>query len=900
MPGLFAFVSPWLLLGLAVLPVLWFLLRVTPPSPRRIPFPPLRLLFGLNPRDETPARTPLWLLVMRMVLIALIVLALAHPLLNPSRGLSNGGPVIIAVDDGWSSAPHWHERQDMLDRLLDDAGRDEREVVLFGTAPPPGLSAPPALSIERAADARAAAAKLLPLPWPADRMAALARLGRLHLARAATVIWLSDGIEDGTARGFARGLERLGPLRVLADAAIERPHLLMAAPDQGKDLAVEVRRSAAIGPDRIAVRAVGDDGRLLARAPANFKSGRDHVTVAFTNLPTELRNRAVSVVIEGERSAGATLLLDERWRRRPVGIVTNESGAAALPLLSGAYYLQRALSPFAEVRSGVVTALLKGGIAVLALPDNAVLDSEQRRALNRWMNEGGLVLRFAGPHLAENPDDGLLPVKLRGGRMIGSTLSWEKPAPLAAFAASSPFAGLPIPTDVTVSRQVLAEPTVDLTDKIWARLADGTPLVTAERRGKGWLVLVHTTADPEWSNLAISGLFVEMLRRIVAMSEGVAGNVDVALPPVETLDGFGRLGPAAATAQTIPAGAFAGTFASPTHPPGFYGSEDSRRALSLAPAVTRFEALGALPGGVRTERYTLGREVDFRPWLLAAALLLALIDLAIGYGLRGLLPRLRAASLVLAIALAGVAPVQAQSGEQAMAAAANQFHLAYIRTGIPEIDEESHSGLTGLANMLNRRTAVDAAEPIAVDPESDELAFFPILYWPVVAGEILPSGHAVERLNRYLASGGMIVFDTRNQGEGTPVSDRQAEDNLRRLAAGLAIPPLVPVPPDHVLTRSFYLMQEFPGRWADGRVWVEAADDRVNDGVSTVVVGSNDWAGAWAVDGNDMPLYPVVPGGERQREMAFRFGINLVMYALTGNYKSDQVHVPAILERLGQ
>ncbi len=208
--------------------------------------------------------------------------------------------------------------------------------------------------------------------------------------------------------------------------------------------------------------------------------------------------------------------------------------------------------------------------------------------------------------------------------------------------------------------------------------------------------------------------------------------------------------------------------------------------------------------------------------------------------------------------------------------------------------------MTGLANILNRRTAVDAAEPIAVDPDSDELVFYPILYWPVVAGEMLPSARAVERLNRYLASGGMIVFDTRNQGEGTPLSDLQAQENLRHLAAGLAIPPLVPVPPDHVLTKSFYLMQEFPGRWAEGRVWVEAGDDRVNDGVSTVIVGSNDWAGAWAVDGNDLPLYPVVPGGERQREMAFRFGINLVMYALTGNYKSDQVHVPAILERLGQ
>jgi ABC-type amino acid transport substrate-binding protein len=900
MLGLFAFVSPWLLVGLAALPVLWFLLRVTPPSPRRVAFPPLRLLHGLNPRDETPARTPLWLLIMRMVLLALIVLALAHPLLNPASGLTRGGAIVIAVDDGWSGARHWNERRAMLDRLLDDAARGGRQVILFGTAPPAGLTAAPALSILRAADARAAAAKLTPLPWPEDRVGALTRLDRLGLDRAAATIWLSDGIEDGTARTFARSLERLGPLRVIADPVIERAHLLGPAPDQGKDLTVEVRRPAALGPDRVVVRAIGDDGRLLARARAAFKPGIDHVTAAFTNLPTELRNGAVSVVIEGERSAGATLLLDERWRRRPVGIAANEAGAGAQPLLSGAYYLQRALSPFAEVRNGAVGTLLKSGIAVLALPDNAVLGREQERLLLRWMNEGGLVLRFAGPHLAENPGEALLPVTLRGGRMLGSTLSWEKPAPLAPFAASSPFAGLAIPGDVTVSRQVLAEPTVDLTAKIWARLADGTPLVTADRRGKGWLVLVHTTADPEWSNLAISGLFVEMLRRIVAMSEGVAGNVDVALPPVETLDGFGRLGPAAATAQNIAAGAFAATLASPAHPPGFYGGAESRRALSLAPAVTRFGAIGALPGNIATESYQLGREVDFRPWLLAAALLLALIDLAVGYGLRGLLPRLGTASVVLLAALALAGPARAQNDEAAMVQAANQFHLAYVRTGIPEIDDESRNGLAGLANALNRRTAVEAAEPAAVDPESDELVFYPILYWPVVAGEMLPSARAVERLNRYLATGGMIVFDTRNQGEGTPLSDLQAQENLRRLAAGLQIPPLVPVPPDHVLTKSFYLMQEFPGRWVDGRVWVEAADDRVNDGVSSVVVGSNDWAGAWAVDANDLPMFPVVPGGERQREMAFRFGINLVMYALTGNYKSDQVHVPAILERLGQ
>jgi Domain of unknown function (DUF4159)/Aerotolerance regulator N-terminal len=894
-----AFTAPWLLLGLAALPALWFLLRVTPPAPKRVAFPPLRLLLGLDPREETPARTPLWLVLMRMALIALIVLVLAHPLLNPNAGFGGGGPVVIAIDNGWSAAPRWDERRALLDRLLDDAERDGTRVVIVPTAPPPGAQAAQDLSLERPADARARMVDLAPLPWPADRPAALARLAKLKLDRASATIWLSDGIEDGAAADFATGLSALGPLRVYEDAAPERAHLLASAPDQGKDLAVALRRADVAGPDRITVRVVGDDGRLLARAEAEFAPGAKSATAAFINLPTELRNRATEVAIEGERSAGATLLLDERWRRRPVGIVANEAGVGAQPLLSGAYYLERALQPFAEVRRGAVVSLVKGEIAVLALPDSVVVNSDDRAALEQWMNDGGLVLRFAGPRLAAAPEDELLPVKLRGGRQLGSALSWEKPAPLAPFVADSPFAGLAVPSDVTVSRQVLAEPTIDLEAKTWARLADGTPLVTAEKRGKGWLVLVHTTADPEWSNLAISGLFVDMLRRIVAMSAGVSGASEAALPPVETLDGLGRLGPASASAETIAPGAFAQTLASPRHPPGFYGSEDSRRALSLAPAVKRFDAITALPANAAHASYALGPEIDFRPWLLGAALLLALIDLLIGYGLRGLLPRLGAASLVLCLALA--AP-QARAGgiDDLDIKAANQFHLAYIRTGDLEVDEVSRAGLIGLANQLNRRTAVDVADPVSVDPESDELMFFPIIYWPVAAHQDLPSAKAAERLNRYLASGGMIVFDTRNQGESTPWSNEATEANLRRLAAGLQIPPLVPIPADHVLTKSFYLMQEFPGRWADGQVWVEAADDRVNDGVATVIVGSNDWAGAWAVDGNGAPLLPAVPGGEQQREMAYRFGINLVMYALTGNYKTDQVHVPAILERLGQ
>jgi hypothetical protein len=182
---------------------------------------------------------------------------------------------------------------------------------------------------------------------------------------------------------------------------------------------------------------------------------------------------------------------------------------------------------------------------------------------------------------------------------------------------------------------------------------------------------------------------------------------------------------------------------------------------------------------------------------------------------------------------------------------------------------------------------------VAVDPARDELAFFPLIYWPIANGEVAMSDTALRRINDYLKNGGLILFDTRDGGAS-------GFANFNRVARGIDITRLIQVPPDHVLTKAFYLLQQFPGRWASGSVWVEEGQGRSNDGVSSVVVGSNDWAAAWAVDESGQPLYATVPGGQRQREFAYRFGVNLVMYALTGNYKSDQVHVPAILERLGQ
>lgn len=918
--GALTFASPWLLLALAVLPVLWWLLRVTPPAPRRIRFPAIRLLLGLQPREETPHRTPPWLIALRLLIASLIILALAHPLINAAGRLGGTGPLLLVIDDGWAAAPSWEERRTAMLDLIGEAEREQRPVVLLTTAPHADGQPPAASSLLSAAEARRQIQALRPKPWPTDRAAALGALDGLQFEASPAVVWFSDGIAAGRAAAteddafvLAQRLRDMGDLRVLQEPPTELPLLQLPPVTDRSALTLRLRRASPKGERRVAIQASDENGRLVTREEVTFREGEAEAEHAVT-LPTELRNRIVRLAVEGENSAGAVVLLDERWRQRPVGLVSGGPEAEAQPLLGDVYYLERALTPHAEVRKGDIPALLGRELAVLMLADVGSLPDREAAELEAWIERGGVLLRFAGPRLAQNAD-ALLPVRLRGGdRSLGGALSWSEPARLAPFPAESPFAGLAIPDDLVIRRQVLAEPEVDLGRKTWARLQDGTPLVTAERRGDGWLVLVHTTANAEWSNLPLSGLFVEMLQRIVGMSEGVAAvAANEPLPPLETLDGFGRAEPPPATALPAPPAILESGQSGPGHPPGFYGRESARRALNLSAGLTAFEPIGRLPAGVSASPFAESQEIDLKPWLLTAGLLLLLADLCIALALRGLLPTRRAAGTAAllfclgALAPAAVEQARAQDGavgggsEADAIEAASQTRLAYVRTGSPEVDATSRAGLEGLSLVLQQRTAVEAAQPMGVDVESDELAFFPLLYWPVVPEQPPLSDGALRRLNDYLRYGGIILFDTRDQNAagGFGIAGAGTE-RLRDLVQGLDVPPLIPVPPDHVLTKAFYLMQEFPGRWDGGGLWVQDGEDHVNDGVSSVIIGGNDWASAWAVDDTGRPMFPVVPGGERQREMAYRFGVNLVMYALTGNYKSDQVHVPAILERLGQ
>ena len=949
MSALFAlgFGAPAALLALLALPALIWLLRLTPPRPKMVDFPPTALMRDLDDREETPARTPWWLLVLRLLVVVCLALALARPELNPG-GDDDGrdGPLWLLVDDGWPAAPHWDAIAARLEARLDAAEARGRPVVLIGLAGETDQIFDP-----QSVDAvRRRLAVAGPRPWGEARAALLAPLARSGETNPpGSVVWIADGVDldaEAATRAFLDGLA----------AAARGAPITVSLPDRVDTVAVDALDNGAEATTAGLVRvdpgsveegrlaALDRKGRRLAEAPWRFAAGETRTQARF-DLPLDLRNDVARVEIVDRPSAGSVRLVDDRWRRRTVGLVTGTAFDRDQPLLAPTHYLDAALAPISDLRTAAATAigaaireLIDRGASVLVLADVGAIPPDAAGALLGWVEKGGLLLRFAGPRLTGvGADDPLLPVRLRRGeRSLGGALSWASPRGLGPFAETGPFVGLTAPPEVRVSRQILAEPGPDLTERTWAALEDGTPLVTATTRGRGRIVLFHVGADTAWSDLPLSGVFPEMLRRIVALAGPIAPGADTAgaagsslgatratLPPWRLLDGFGHLGAPGPEARPIAFAEIAATRPDRRHPPGLWGRDDALAALqpiatgaTLAPLESRLDA-----SSVTIRRRGGATTTALAPGFLVAAILAALLDAILR--LAPMIRRRRGAGLTAAVVavglgLAALAPAPVGAAEPApisteTRAAALSPRLAWVATGDPALDDIARRGLLGLSRALTDRTSFEPADPVGIDPATDDLTVYPLLYWPVSAEAAAVAPGALARVDAFMRGGGTVIFDTRDadeadalRGTGRPTPAGAA---LRRLLAGLDLPELEPVPADHVLGRTFYLLQAFPGRF-DGRLWVEAASQeprgeappdrpvRAADGVSPILVTGNDLAGAWARTDDDDDLLPMASADPRGREMALRTGINIVMYVLTGNYKADQVHVPALLERL--
>jgi len=914
-----SFLSPALLWALVLLPILWWILRATPPAPLREIFPAVLLLLGLKDRETTPAKTPWWLLALRILALSVAIIGFAEPVLNAKNTNENTRPLMIVMDGSWASASNWTARMGKAREALRRADAAGRLSAIYLLTDSP--KAAEALNFISANAQIKRLPALRPQAWAPDFSAWAEYFNGQE--NGFDTIWFSDGLDATPRANLLKVLQVAGQVTVFEP---DTPVMALLPPTiQNGMLHVDVTRSFARQGVDVSAEAYGLDPagiqRVLASTDVQIPKGDTTATLVF-DIPVDLRNRVTRIEIVGGNTAGSVVATGDRVQRRKVALISLKDQQEGSNFVSDLFYLRKALVPSAQVIETDLKTTLQANPDVIIFVDVGQLSQDENRQVKDWVEQGGLLVRFAGRRLAASQiglrqEHDLLPVRLRaGGRSIGGAMSWGQPKTLQTFDASSPFSGLKIPSDVLVTSQVVAQPDPNLSQRVIAALADGTPLVTQKTLGSGRVVLFHVTANAEWSNLPLSGLFVEMLERLAVSTTGNLSDAKdiegLIWKPDSITNAFGVVR-SVADLPGVDGVDLITHQLSKNLQPGVYRNSDRSIALNIlqdGDVLRRYD----WPQSVTVTGLQKQQERFLQSYLLIAALMLLLLDAIASLWLSGKLSGAkvgRVATVLIACSLFAPDTGFAQN-DDGLVTRINNTVLAYVRTGDIKLDQTSHAGMLGLAAELFRRTSVEPIEPYGVDIETDALSIYPFLYWPISERQKAPSDAAVEKLNRYLRTGGMIMFDTRDAylsvGGGTANGKI-----LQKIAARLEIPPLEPIPKDHVLTRSFYLLQEFPGRYLGAPVWIEAAPAdaqnvegvpfrNLNDGVSPVIIGGNDWAAAWAIDKTGRYQFPVGRGliGSEQREFAQRFGVNLVMYVLTGNYKSDQVHIPALLDRLGQ
>ena len=613
------------------------------------------------------------------------------------------------------------------------------------------------------------------------------------------------------------------------------------------------------------------------------------------SFPNGIFNQIKSIKIVGQNHAGARYYFDDFSKKKNIAILNSNESYKESPLLSPIYYLKKALNSKHNVKVEKINDIIKQSHSTIIIPETEEIPNAFEKKLSDWLLEGGTLIRFSGKRLAEKKSK-FLPSKdtFRRIRNIEGQLTINKKLFISDFEKDSIFYGLSIPKDITINKQLVFNAFPERV-KVLAKLNDNTPLVSMIKYGAGEIILFHIGANNDWSNLPISSLFPDMLNRVLLFSKNHNSSNFKNLSLNREIDGFGNL---VSPKKIVTMNSFDKLKTikpSLDTPPGQYENNQISIALNLSTNINQYETEKTNSNVL--SNYTFKNTKDLSSTILKIILAMFILDILIIIVIKNSVNfsnifTKKKDSLVLILFFLTLSELDSLS--------ASETNLAYIKIEDTQINNISENGLETIRNLLITRTSINPKAVIGLDIKSDYIYSYPFIYWPLTKNLLSIKKPEIIKIKNYLNNGGIFFFDIIGFSRKDLNLKGKKFKEIRRFLDEIGANELSIIPKEHTLTKSFYLLNKFPGKWDNRILFVENSNLQYKDGVSSIILGFNDWAKAWALDSNNLPLFPVVPGGERQRELSYRFGINIAMYALTGNYKSDQIHSKSILERLGK
>ena len=889
-----SFDYPYLLFFALFLPFIWNFLKTSPPLPNLKKFPAIVFLAKKKSLDQTPKKISYPIVILRFMILIFLIVGFSQPQIN--RANNNQIQNLIILDNSWLSGTSWIDRKQKIVELIRS---QESELNNFSIITTTEFSEGNFFNLnnKKPSEIIEFISSLEPLSWEPNYSLLHEQL-KENKKIYDNIYWFTEPLIDKDKDILHSYLSKKN-LKIIKSS--ETKILPIVKFSQKKNNTYEFVISHPLNVfSKGVIDSFDKEKKLLYRVSYEEKSIKKNgmfFTKILINIPISISNKINYFQLNKINSSATKMYLSKIQTKKTLGIVSINQNEKSLKFNSGNYFVDKALGNKFETKKNSLENLINMKLKLLFIDDLLLINKKIDSKIISWVKKGGTLIKFGGTNMINSIlDESESSFKNNfslTGRIISvdSQLSLKKSLKISNISVNSPLYGLQVPDEVRVKQYIESQPSI--TSKkinVWLSLENGTPLISSISLQKGKIIFFHIPSNATWSNLPLSYFFLEIIERIVNQTQGDKLKKDKILKPFLNLNAMGELIKPSAQSLNIDKKIEKDSIkVNYNYPPGLYKDNENFYALNQSDNLLYTFRINKDFDNQNFQEITSNRTLNFGPFFLISAFFLFFLDTLVTLFLRQLLKIEKTKFFLVTVVLIFYSSNPYSKSFDIEKVMSNK--IGYIVTGDDKVDKVTHNGLKVLSKFISNKTAAIFSEPTPIDLKEDKLLYYPIIYWTTDSDQkVLP-----KKIRRFLNDGGLLLIDCKLDELNFMIN--KCLDSFQKLLKNNQIGQFKEIDEKHAMSKSFYIINNFPGR-KNNPIYFATTELGDFDNTASVIIGNNDWVGAWAKNENNEFLFSLLQNDLKQRNVSFKFGVNLLIYSLTGNYKTDQVHIPEFLKRI--